>query len=80
MLNMLVAEKYPNDHDLVLACKWIIAAFDEMHLDYADDEGKHKSVRFVKGLLSGWRFTTWINSILNVVYQKIVEKSYFDQH
>jgi hypothetical protein len=68
MLNLLIESDYPEDHDLVCATRWIISAFDHVYLYYNDKEYGEQAIELLRGLLSGWRFTTWINSILNLVY------------
>lgn len=35
------------------------------------DPKNDKTHKLYRGLLSGWRCTTWINSLLNVIYNRI---------
>lgn len=49
------------------ACTWLTQSFSQMW--YVKDTGE--KIRFTRGLLSGWRGTSWINTILNKAYVTI---------
>lgn len=49
------------------ACTWLMQSFSQMW--YVPNEGD--KIRFTRGLLSGWRGTSWINTILNKAYVTI---------
>jgi hypothetical protein len=63
------------------ACRWAAAALDDVAarsvkkglLPGGDREGY---VRLVRGLWSGWRSTTFINTVFNEYYQRTTQASY----
>nr|BBC45614.1 putative RNA-dependent RNA polymerase [Alphachrysovirus aspergilli] len=63
---------YYQRHDLLSAgmleaIRWVSASFDNITCEH---DGK--VYKFNHGLLSGWRCTSWINSILNVAYLEVI--------
>ncbi|ALO50149.1 ORF1 [Penicillium janczewskii chrysovirus 2] len=55
--------------DLARAIDWTVESFERI---CAEQDGK--LVRFTHGLLSGWRCTTWVNSIANVAYLDVIRQ------
>nr|UYL95304.1 MAG: 127 kDa protein [Baoding Chrys tick virus 1] len=51
------------------AIDWVVKSFE--HITFEHDGKKYK---FNHGLLSGWRCTTWINSVLNVAYMDVISQ------
>lgn len=73
-MQMVIGELqyYYSKHDLLsdemrAAFKWVIDSFDAIVFE----EGG-KSHKFNHGLLSGWRCTSWVNSVLNVAYMDVI--------
>ncbi|ALO50142.1 127 kDa protein [Penicillium janczewskii chrysovirus 1] len=73
-MQMVIGELqyYYSKHDLLSdsmrqAFKWVMDSFDAIVFE-VDGKG-HK---FNHGLLSGWRCTSWVNSILNVAYMDVI--------
>lgn len=52
----------------VAACYWIIAALDALHVNRVNQTGQYRALGT---LLSGWRLTTFVNTVLNYCYIKI---------
>lgn len=59
--------------DLEKTIGWLCASHE--NIMYAM---QGRVVRFGHGLLSGWRCTTWINSILNVAYNNLISRQIVD--
>ncbi|AWC67507.1 RNA-dependent RNA polymerase [Betachrysovirus aspergilli] len=53
--------------DLQYAINWTAESFERILLSY---DGQ--LIRLTHGLLSGWRCTTWINSVANVAYLRVI--------
>jgi len=73
-MQMVIGELqyYYSKHDLLsdsmrAAFKWVIDSFDAIVLE----EGG-VGYKFNHGLLSGWRCTSWVNSVLNVAYMDVI--------
>jgi len=54
------------NNELSKMIEWVTESFDMMVIKA--DENNELYTRLVRGLLSGWRCTSWINSVLNVAY------------
>jgi len=61
----------PCDEDFVNMVGWLVASFDNM-IVLKDDN----SFVLNSGLYSGWRGTTWVNTVLNNVYILVAEYNY----
>jgi hypothetical protein len=58
---------FQRNNDMDFCIKWLITSFDKMEI-----EGH----RVESGLYSGWRGTTWINTVLNHCYMLTAEMSF----
>jgi hypothetical protein len=63
-------------HDQVQAGLWCIKALDDVTIH--DTIGLKESYNAAGTLLSGWRLTTFVNSVLNKIYTDILFKGYND--
>jgi hypothetical protein len=62
----LLEECTPYDATLAWCIAWVSESFSRMELYYKDS-----FIRLKSGLFSGWRGTTWINSVLNHAYMYV---------
>lgn len=53
------------------ACRWVVASLDNASVQ--DPADKHRYLRTVHGLWTGWRSTTFINTIMNLCYQEVAK-------
>jgi hypothetical protein len=60
-----------NQDDMLFALKWVIASFDKMKID---------GTKVKSGLYSGWRGTTWINTVLNHCYMTCARQCFMRLH
>ena len=71
VLSTLAEVTSPND-TLKFCLKWLSLSFNKMEI--IDSEGVRHKVK--SGLYSGWRGTTWINSVLNHAYMFVARVCY----
>lgn len=60
------------DMDLSYFIKWLVESFD--HMVIIDKQGGRHQIH--SGLYSGWRGTTWINTVLNDAYVFVARESF----
>jgi hypothetical protein len=73
--------KYHESNDFRAAAVWLIESLNNMWFiaDKAIPEKnmlRGEMIKFTRGLLSGWRGTTWINTILNKAYVRVAHVNY----
>jgi hypothetical protein len=67
MVMYKLGNMFQRSNDMDFCIKWLMMSFDTMEI-----EGN----RVYSGLYSGWRGTTWINTVLNHCYMLTAEMSY----
>jgi hypothetical protein len=58
------------------ACRWTAAALYSSYVETQDSEKQTEVVQSIQGLWSGWRSTTYLNTVFNEVYSRAVETSF----
>lgn len=62
----LIGDHATNNSELLIVMDSIIFALDGGSVIWKDSEGNDRSVQYENGVLSGWQWTSFINSIVNI--------------
>lgn len=57
----------------------LVYMFENTDIDYENPEGKFKVYRFLSGILSGWQWTAFLDTLANIAESRVALRSLKDQ-